>query len=43
MLGGRGTYPYTLVLDENGIIVEVFFSSVTYEDLKTVVDATLAG
>ena len=40
-LGGRGTYPYTLVLDENGIIVKVFFESLTYEDLKTVVDATL--
>lgn len=43
MLGGRGTYPYTLVLDENGIIVKVFFSSVTYEDLKTTVDTTLAN
>lgn len=41
MLGGRGTYPYTLVLDENGIIVKVFFSSVTYEDLKAVVEANL--
>ncbi len=41
MLGGRGTYPYTLVLDENGIIVKVFYASVTYEDLKTVVDSTL--
>lgn len=40
-LGGRGTYPYTVVLDENGIIVEIFVSSVTYNDLKTVVDAQL--
>lgn len=42
MLGGRGTYPYTVVLDENGIIAKIFVSSLTYEDLKTVVDDTLA-
>ena len=40
-LGGRGTYPYTIVLDEEGVIVEIFFSSVTYEDLKGVVEKTL--
>ena len=40
-LGGRGTYPYTVVLDENGIIVEVFVSSLHYEDLKTVVESQL--
>ena len=37
-LGGRGTYPYTIVLDENGIITNVFFSSVTYEDLATAIE-----
>lgn len=36
-LGGRGTYPYTVVLDENGVVVEIFFSSLKYEDLKEVV------
>ena len=41
-LGGRGSYPYTVVLDENGLIVEVIFSSVEYEDLKKIVDSTLA-
>ncbi len=41
-LGGRGTYPFTVILDEDGIIQKVFFSSVTYEDLKGVVDSTLA-
>lgn len=40
-LGGRGTYPYTVVLDENGIIVEIFVSSLEYEDLKTVVEGQL--
>lgn len=38
-LGGRGTYPYTVVLDENGIITTIFLSSVTYEDLKAAVEA----
>ena len=41
MLGGRGTYPYTVVLDQNGIITDVFFSSLTFEDLKTAVDGIL--
>ncbi len=38
-LGGRGTYPYTVVLDKNGIIQKIFVSSVTYEDLKEIVDS----
>ena len=42
MLGGRGTYPYTVILDENGVIVKIFVSSLTYQDLKTVVDQQLA-
>ena len=42
-LGGRGTYPYTVILDENGIIVEIFVSSVTYEDLNEVVQAHLSN
>ncbi len=41
MLGGRGTYPYTIILDEDGIVVEVIFSSVEYEDLKEVVERLL--
>ncbi len=40
-LGGRGTYPYTLVLDETGVITEIFFSSVTYDMLKEAVEAAL--
>lgn len=38
MLGGRGTYPYTVVLDEKGIIRNVFFSSLDYDDLKQAVE-----
>ena len=41
-LGGRGMFPYTVILDENGIIVASFISSVEYEDLKQVVDEQLA-
>ena len=37
-LGGRGAYPYTIVLDENGIIRQIFFDSVEYEDLKQAVE-----
>ena len=42
-LGGRGTYPYTVILDENGIVLAVFVSSLEYEDLQTVVEARLAA
>jgi len=40
-LGGRGVFPYTLVLDEDGIIVASFLSSVEYEQLKEVVENQL--
>ncbi|MBQ3183211.1 MAG: 4Fe-4S binding protein [Clostridia bacterium] len=41
MLGGRGTYPYTVVLDSDGVIVKIFFEALEYEDLETVVEAQL--
>ena len=37
-LGGRGTYPYTVVLDENGVIVKIFVEALHYEDLKSVIE-----
>ena len=40
-LGGRDTYPYTVVLDENGVIVKIFFEAVHYEDLEKVVEFEL--
>lgn len=40
-LGGRGTYPYTVILDEKGVIAKIFVSSVHYEDLKTEVEKLL--
>ncbi len=42
-LGGRDTYPYTVVLDENGVIVEIFFESLHYEDLEEVVERELGN
>lgn len=41
-LGGRGTYPYTVVLDEDGVITDIFVSSLEYEDLKEVVERLLS-
>ncbi len=41
LLGGRGSYPYTLVLDENGVIAKVYVGSLTYEELKEDVEALL--
>lgn len=40
-LGGRGTYPYTLVLDEKGVVAEIFVDKVEYEDLNTVITRLL--
>ncbi|MBQ9929284.1 MAG: 4Fe-4S binding protein [Oscillospiraceae bacterium] len=40
-LGGRGTYPYTVVLDESGVITKIFVSSVTYDMLKAAVEDAL--
>ena len=40
-LGGRGTYPYTVVLDEDGVIARIFFESLKYDDLKEAVTAIL--
>ena len=34
LLGGIGAFPYTVVLDEEGVIIAKFPSSVTYEDLE---------
>lgn len=36
-LGGRGTYPYTVVLDSDGKIIKIFLKALKYEDLKEAV------
>lgn len=40
-LGGRDTYPYTVVIDEHGVIVKIFFEALHYEDLEAVVEQEL--
>lgn len=40
-LGGRGAYPITIILDEDGIILKVFLEALEYEDLKEVVEGQL--
>ena len=37
-LGGRDTYPYTVVLDEQGVILAVFYEALEYEDLQQVIE-----
>lgn len=37
-LGGSGAYPYTVLLDENGVIQEIFVKALHYEDLKAAVE-----
>ena len=40
-LGGGDSYPITIILDENGIIIESILGATNYEKLKSVVEATL--
>ena len=40
-LGGSGAYPYTVIIDENGVIQEIFVKALHYEDLKGAVDKIL--
>ena len=41
MLDGDGSYPYTFVLDEEGVIRMVRVGSVTYEELKTAIESIM--
>ena len=40
-LGGRDTYPYTVILDENGVVLHKIVSALEYEDLKEYVEVAL--
>lgn len=41
-LGGKNNmYPFTVILDENGVILASLPRSVTYEELKSIVDTSL--
>jgi thiol-disulfide isomerase/thioredoxin len=41
MLGGKGMYPMTLVVDENGVIIYSQSGAMTYEQLKNIIDSAL--
>ncbi len=41
LLGGRDTYPYTLVLDSSGIITHIFHAPVAYADLSQAIESNL--
>ena len=41
LLGGLGGYPYTVVIDENGVVLENISSSLTYEDLRQIIENAL--
>ena len=40
-LGGDGSYPRTLVLDADGIVVSVYPGSITYNELKQAIETAL--
>ncbi len=40
-LGGSGAYPYTVIIDEDGIIQQIFVKALHYEDLKIAVENIL--
>jgi thiol-disulfide isomerase/thioredoxin len=41
LLGGLGGYPYTVVIDENGIVLTSVSSALTYEDLQQIIETAL--
>ncbi len=40
-LGGRGSYPYTVITDSNGVITDVILKALEYEDLEAAVENIL--
>ena len=40
-LGGSGTYPYTVIIDEFGVIQEIFVKALHYEDLQNSIETIL--
>lgn len=41
-IGGRGNYPHTVIIDENGIVVANISTALHYEDLQKIIDDILA-
>ena len=42
MLGGGDSYPITIILDENGVIIASIKASMNYDSLKSIIEAQLA-
>ncbi len=40
-LGGSGAYPYTVIIDQEGVIRQIFVKALHYEDLKQSVESIL--
>jgi len=41
LLGGRGTYPYTVILDEDGNVIKTIITAITYEELENTIKGEL--
>lgn len=41
LLGGRDTYPYTVILDADGVVQHIFVEALEYEDLKQAVEGLM--
>lgn len=42
ILGGRDAYPYTVIIDAEGVITDVFMTSVTHSELKAAVEKAIS-
>ena len=42
LLGGTGAYPYTIVLNRNGVITHKQSGAISYDDLKLLVEMAAA-
>lgn len=42
LFDGGNAYPYTIILDENGVIIKTVVSKIHYDELKAIIDEQLA-
>ena len=43
LCGGNGGYPYTVILDEQGVVLEHISNAITYEELRQIIDQALTN
>ena len=41
MFGGSGTYPMSVIIDGEGVIIDIIYDTVHYDELKSVIDGIL--